>query len=499
MAREYADRRSQALSTARRRHATPPRFASHGLSSTNEPAGLSPSGTLRINRSERQHRLGHPGPYANLAWAVLLPLPATLLISAGEVVAGAAITTAISMFLAFAQARASVTDPRSLRYSFGIDAIMFLLIGIISAVVVGTIFSPGDSKLYRLHLAGFAGEADIAPSYLVIVWCFSLCTLPIASIRPQPGRTQVKLLNKATLWSLAALGTIGLAFSLTVSRYEVFSNRGESGGNGVFSLLYWSSAVFVSYVIVMQKQQHPRVHTIVAVLMAVGLLASGNRSPIALIGIALVVRVVMDRRTKIMAFLGALVPVGLVTFSYQSIWRSLVSKGLPSGPVDVFTVMLGNPTQEFLRLGLDTVDGHSLVTKIVSNGFEARWLDPLLAVANFVPRQLWDNKPILLGSTIGHDYLGLTAGGIFLSGPGYFSLVSNSMVLGSALFVIFILGAKQLTAIPDIHPIAVCAIYYAAARMSIAGDAFDIFLSVQILIILGISTFFGKAILWPQS
>lgn len=437
--------------------------------------------------------------YTTVAAAVLLPLPATLLVSVDQTIIGAITTMGASFWLAARRARLAVNLRTTERYSLGIDAILFVLVAIISGVVAGTVISPGDSKLFRLRYSGFAGEADIAPSYLVILWCLSLCTLASQGVRPHRIATEPFQLNQRTLLALGLLGSLGLALSLTVSRYEAFSSRGEGGGNGLSSLLYWSASVFVAYVVLMQQRRGPKLNIVAATIMGVGLLVSGNRSPVALIGIALLVRLVRGRRHNLIKLFAMLIPIGLTVFSYQSIWRSLVSKGLPSGPADVFNIMMSDPLQEFLRLGLDTVDGHTLVSGLIDQGFTARWLDPLLAVANFVPRQLWEDKPTLLGSTIGEDYLGLSAGGIFLSGPGYFSLVSGSLIGGSALFVCLVLTLKRIASLSRIHPLIICAIYYLVARISIAGDAFDIFLSVQVVFIFGIATLIGKGLPWRRS
>lgn len=427
-----------------------------------------------------------------LAWALLLPLPATILVASGETALGALITCALSLIPAAMNARLAVTDQSTRRFGSGIDALLFFLVSILSGVVAGTIASPGDSKLFRLSYSGFGGESDIAPSYVILIWCFSLASLQVPNLAKRTEPTHSHCLNPRTATVLAGLGTVGLGLSLTVSRYEVFSSRGETGGNGINSLLYWSAAVFVSYIILLYGRNDSKAYLLISLAMTMGLLATGNRSPVALIGLALVVRVVHDRRARTMRLLSLLLPAGLIVFSYQSIWRSLVSKGLPSGPAEVFGMMLANPLQEFLRLGLDTVDGHSLVAGLVDRGFSERWLDPILAIANFIPRQLWVDKPTLLGSTIGHDYLGMTAGGIFLSGPGYFSLVSGSILVGSILFVLLVLAAKAIGAGLKTHPIVTCAMYYLVVRVSIAGDAFDIFLSVQIIVICGLAAVIGK-------
>ena len=427
-----------------------------------------------------------------LSWSLFLPAPGTILVVSGHLDYAAMVTLLLSLVAAFQRGKATNYDPTAGRYSTGLDTILFVIVAIISAVVLGLQTSPTDGKLFRLSFTGFAGEEDIRNSFLVLLWTLCLSTVPILH-RAHPDTSSIGAgFNKNTAVAMATLGATGLLLSLTVSRQEVFASRGESSGNGLNSFLYWSAATFVAYVIVTHTTKGSRVFPLLAGLMTVGLMATGNRSPIALLLIAVLVRIIWRNRRGTLRLAILLSPLALVLLSYQSVWRARVSRGLPSSPKDVFQILISEPLQQFLHMGLDTVDGHILTRAILSAGYSAHWSDPLLAVTNFIPRQIWSQKPILLGSQIGHDYLGLTAGGIFLSGPGYFSLVTGSVFLGSAVFIILIMLIKSILIIPSLPPLAVCALFYLAVRISIAGDAFDIFLSLQVLVIFGLSTLLGK-------
>jgi hypothetical protein len=293
---------------------------------------------------------------------------------------------------------------------------------------------------------------------------------------------------------MGLMGVVGLALGLAQGRVDAFSTRGDGSGNGAASLLYWAAAAYVAYVVVSWVPRNSRAFPVVAALMVGGLFLTGNRSPLALIGIAVIVRIVWEKRGALFALAGLAVPLGLAVFAYQSAWRSLVARGYPSGFSDVIALLLSNPLSEFLRLGLDSIDGHLLSTVIVARGYEARWLDPFLAVTNFIPRQLWAEKPNLLGSEIGASYLGVTHGGIFLSGPGYMALVTGSVALGAATYILLMLAIKRLASAPRVPLILVCALVTLVARFSIAGDAFDIFLAVQVAVIFAIGSLASKLI-----
>ncbi|WP_143785446.1 hypothetical protein [Okibacterium fritillariae] len=423
-------------------------------------------------------------------------MPATVAILSGIVEPALVITLILAVVFCVDRGRAALKEPSRYRFALGLDSILFLVAGLLTLVVLGSLASPGDSKLFRLGLSGFSG-ADVVPSYLIILWCISLATLPIPRGRGKVTSAFSRL-EARTAIAMGLMGAVGLALSLTVSRFEVFSNRGETTGNGLNSLLYWAAAAFVSYVITAWRRGDGKLYLFAAAAASLGLLATGNRSPLALIAIAVVVRIIADHRTKLFLVVALSVPIGLLVFAYQSAWRSRVSHGLPSGPIDVLSAISANPTQEFLRLGFDTVEGHTLVSRILEAGYDARWLDPLLAVTNFVPRALWEGKPVLLGSEIGNQYLGLSAGGIFLSGPGYFALVTGSVALGAIVFVAFILGLRWLASRPSLAPIGLVAVFYLTIRIVVAGDAFDIFLSVQIFAIFLIARGLGWLLPWSR-
>lgn len=433
---------------------------------------------------------------AHVIAAIVAPIPTTVLLVSGHLQAGLILMTCVSITLSLLRMRSAFSEKATTKFPLAIDAILLLLIALMSVLTLALLASPGESKLHRLGLAGFTGATETIPSYLAITWSLSLATLPVG--RRSALHPTDQIFFPPAAFVMGTVGVVGLALSLTVSRYDAFLRRGEDSGNGIASLLYWCAAAFVAYTLVLWTRKDSRIAPVASVLMILGIILAGNRSPLALIGIAFLVRLTIIGRQRHLTLFASLVPVGIVVFSYQSAWRSMVSRGVPSAPFDVLRSLASDPLTAFLRVGFDTIDGYSLSRRIIASGYEARWTDPLLAVTNFIPRRLWPEKPSLLGSEIGEQYLGLSAGGIFLSGPGYFGLVTGSLFLGAMAFIALILLAKWVTGRPSTHLLIVAAIVYMVTRVSVGGDAFDIFLSLQIVAILAASTLIGKALPWSR-
>lgn len=431
-----------------------------------------------------------------IAGALLIPVPASALALADQIIIGIGLTIAASTLAAILCGRASITFPGRGRLALIVDAAIFLAIGVISAIFISLLTFPEQGKLYRLSFGGYIGVNETIPSYFALIWAFSLATLPVSSLLTRSRlATHKNTFERRTAIVLASLGLIGLVLTLTVSRSEAFASRGESVGNGLVSMLYWAAATFVAYVVVGWRRHRQSHLYVVAALAATVLIAfSGNRSPLAFIAVAVVFRIVLDRRGRLLVIVGLCAPIGLAIFAYQSIWRSLVARGLPSGPDVIVTQIASDPARELLRVGVDSIEGHTLARVILERGFEARWADPFTAVLNFVPRQIWPDKPILLGSQIGESYLGLSAGGLFMSGPGYLALVTGSIALGSLIFVCFILVIKRVVCAERIHPLIGASLVFLAVRFTIAGDAFDIFLFVQVAFLFWIATLVGRAL-----
>jgi hypothetical protein len=364
-----------------------------------------------------------------------------------------------------------------------VDISLALLIIVISLVQMGAVIDISNTKLVRLEMVGYLGISQFSSSYLVWVWSVSLGIACSFILKNSTHRRLPTEWQTATALILAILGAIGATTVPIDNQQEAFASRGESSGDGLRSLMYWSTAVYVAYISVYWRRCHSCVFPILALGYTALLFLSANRSPIALVLIALLVRSFSSQYVRTLVIGVLISPLALLLFSYQSTWRNLVARGLPSSPNDVFKFIFNRPLSAIQGLGFDSIDGMVLTRSLLEQGFPAQYYDPFIAVLNFIPRQLWDDKPVLLGSTIGWEFLGLTAGGIFLSGPGYTSLVVGSLSGGVALFVVLMMFAKILLQRFGSDPIVCCAILYFTARFPIAGDSFDIFLALQIFVI----------------
>lgn len=430
---------------------------------------------------------------------LLVPVPASILALAGELEAGVWTTIIASSVAMIVSGWASLTYRGSGRVALIVDAALYAVVAVLSIVFLALLTVPQQGKLYRLNLNGFVGVGETIPSYFLLLWVISLAAFPVsAHLTRAPITTRRANFSARTAIALGSFGAVGLALMLTVSRAAAFAARGESGGNGLVSMLYWAAAAFIAYVVVGWEKSHSRSFLVAAVIATALIALTGNRSPLALVAVAVILRIVLDRRKVLLAIVGLCAPLGLAVFSYQSIWRSLVAQGLPAGPSVIFAQMASDPTREILRIGLDSIEGHTLARVVLERGFEARWTDPLTSVLNFVPRQFWPDKPILLGTQIGETYLGLGAGGLFMSGPGYLSLVAGSTLLGSIAFICFILAIKRGLCSERLPPLIATALVFLAIRFTVAGDAFDIFLTVQIAFLYWIAYCIGRLLPWHK-
>lgn len=372
------------------------------------------------------------------------------------------------------------------------DLILAFLLVTMSLVLLAAIADIHNTKLMRLGLSGYLGIDQFANAYTL--WCLAIIVaLAMTNLRVSIRSSSAPIRHIPTInsavWNTSTavvLATLGLAGVSTISftgQQEAFITRGQDSGNGLQALLYWASSVYVAYVIISWKRSASKFFLILAFLYSVLLFMSANRSPMALIFIAVLIRVILDGRHRVLKFGALLTPLVFLVFAYQSTWRGMVARGAPAGPSDVLTAVIRDPLNAIQRVGFDSIDGMVLAQSLLDKGFPAQYFDPLLSILNFVPRQLWEDKPVLLGSTIGQDFLGLTAGGIFISGPGYFSLVTGSLMGGTILFIASIAIAKHLIIRFGSDAVLSCAILYFIARFPLAGDAFDIFLTLQIVVI----------------
>ncbi len=426
-----------------------------------------------------------------VVWQLFSPGLIAILVNTHQLVAAGVCATVLFSALAVVKLKAAVAWVDGRGPALLVDLLLALTGVILSIVYLVILGHPQQSILYRMNFGGYDVTRELPFSFAVIACCIFIATMQLPTRRIGSTVRTWEQFRPATATILAFVGVIGLLATLATSRAEAFQQRDSGGIGGLITFAYWGASAYVVYTILGWKKPHSLIFPALGTALALGLIFSGNRSPVALIGLAVLVRLVADRRVKTIAITVCCLPVGLLVFSYQAVWRGLVARSLPSDPASVFKIIFADPSAALVRLGLDSIDGHALTVDLLRQGFAARPWDLATAVLNFVPRALWESKPTLLGGEIGRLYLGTSGSGIFLSGPGYLSLVAGSTTFGAILFVVLILAIKSLARRPR-HLFFVVAAAYLATRFTIAGDAFDVFLALQLIVIFTLAEFAGS-------
>lgn len=431
-------------------------------------------------------------PVGILVWQLIAPGLISVLVLTRQVVPAGVVAAILFACLTVVKLRAATNGHEARRHPALIDLLLTLVGLILSLVYIVILTHPQQSILYRLNFGGYDVGASLPGSFATLAVAIFLSAVELPYRHRMSGSAQSwPPFRKATASVLFVLGTLGLGAVLATSREVAFQNRDTGGLGGLATFAYWGASAFVVYVVVGWRRTDPRVFLLLSAAAIVALLLSGNRSPIALIVLAVLVRLAQARRFRTLILSLAATPIALMLFAYQAIWRGLVARSMPADPLTILKSIGNDPGASLVRLGLDSIDGHALTVDLLKQGFEARPLDPLTAVLNFVPRALWAGKPTLLGGEIGRSYLGTNGSGIFLSGPGYLSLVTGSTLLGAVVFIVAILVLKRMTRAPR-HPFFIVIASYLAARFTIAGDAFDIFLALQLVVIVSIGEAIGR-------
>jgi hypothetical protein len=363
--------------------------------------------------------------------------------------------------------------------------------GGIAACLSGLEFlaDPANSKLYRL---GFAGVTPSLSAIQGASWLTVAATLVFATTYLLGG-PRYKLSNYSHLkidrfWALSIMSIPAIMALLTsgTGRQESFADRGTASGQGLMVLSYWAIPLAIS-TFVLSTNPRNKTKGIAAVLLLFVLIFSGNRSPLLVIAVAGTwILLSQSSRGKLMWSVPFCIAAVILMTSLSS-WRAGVASGVQTSLLSSTIDVAHSPIHNMTSAGLDTLDGYLLSQNLVHEGYSPPFWDPLKAVANFVPRQIWPEKPTFIGTLIGHEFLGLTRGGLFLSGLGYTSLLTGNLFFGLLLFTAFYLAvmtAARFTRDPLINVV----LLYFSIRFSIGGDAFDLASTLQMLLLLGVAT-----------
>lgn len=377
-----------------------------------------------------------------------------------------------------------------LRVAALIPTALQLIVLLAGVYVLALVANPTESKLFRLGLNGADIRQLLFEGFFVLVACLSAAVASCSLIKPRAGANSGLNSSAKTYWVLFVVGTAGLAIRLATPRDEAFATRGEGSGDGVLTLLYWAAPLAVAFAVA--RLELRAVILVSAAALTTTLVYDGNRSPLLLVVIAIVFRLLRLRGDKLVILATVVLPIGLLVFAAQTTWRALLRDYSSADLTDIFAYFVSSPLRTVTRAGFDSVEGAGLSLGLARNGPRPEWWDPAVAVLNFVPRAIWADKPGLFGTQVGAEVLGVTAGGIFLSGPGYLIALTGSFIMAIVLTVTVTVTVAiwvSRCAADSVYAVIGAAF---VVRFMLAGDAFDLFLAMQaVLIFFGVNSVVG--------
>jgi hypothetical protein len=285
-----------------------------------------------------------------------------------------------------------------------------------------------------------------------------------------------------TYLGLVAVGTAALiAIHSGQSLQQLALVRGDVRGAGYLDVPAWGLSAALAMGVVSRHWHSKRLLCIsLAGFIVLGSL-SLNRSSLLPVAIAVLLRFAQassapHRSLRYGILAAALLYSGGVAAIAVSNWRADVALGSNAGVGPYLVAAAGNPLTNLDTVGLDTLDGLILATKVDPQRVGAEWYDPSKAILNLVPYQLWPDKPTFLGPTVTRDYT--NAGGIsgvFLSGPGYLLLIFSGPI-GMAVGFAVIGLVSEMCLSRWRRPTCMTALFvYGLVRFIFAGDAYDLF------------------------
>jgi hypothetical protein len=369
--------------------------------------------------------------------------------------------------------------------------------GIVLAVVLpGMALLTGgrESRVVRLGLSVPDVEQAVAQAFLLFL--AALCAFVIgeavvarrrAAVRRPWGGADGPLVYAALL----AVGLLTRLSGVAPSTEEALRQRGYVQGQGLVNLLAWSVPLALSIAILSRHWGSRRLVLVSAFVFSNTILVSGVRSPLILVAVAVVIRVVADgaRNRRVLhsaAVIGITVYAGAVLAIAVSSWRGEVTRGHQSSLVAEVARAPANPFAELAeRANIDTFDGLTLALQVDADSVGASWRDPLKIATGFVPRRFWPDKPEWLAVSVSRHYLGFKVhSGIFLSGPGYAHIVFGGVA--GVVLAFLALGMVSGFAYSRIAPLSAEALLlsYFLLRFSFGGDSFDAFHVLGLLLLL---------------
>lgn len=356
------------------------------------------------------------------------------------------------------------------------------------------------SILAVLGYSGLSLVHDVSAAYALTLLALLSCVIgeefgvhlwPVAGPSAlRAGQRLARLDSRLTFWVLLGFGALGLLLLPRGSDQEAFSNRGQATGQGIFVTLQYCLPLAVSVGILASHWRSRVLPLISAGATALGVYWTGARTPLLIIGAAVMVRILIQygatrHPLRYVLAMSAAIYIGAALLVGISSWRGLAIQGLQPSIVEQVYLALPNPFGQLTNAGLDTLDGMTLSMAIHSDTVGASWTDPFKAFTNLIPSQIWPSKPEWLGAIVTHRFLNFGGrAGIFLSGPGYLFLIFGGPLGTAAGFLVIGFASALLLTRLRTPAILLSLVTYLLVRFFIGGDAFDIFHTLTLLIAL---------------
>lgn len=370
--------------------------------------------------------------------------------------------------------------------------------GIVLAVVLpGMALLTGarESRVVRLGLSIPDLEHTVGHAFLLFL--AALCAFVIGEAlvvrlrRPTAPPRWDRVDGPLVYGVLLAVGLLTRLSGVAPSTEEALAQRGYAQGQGLVTLLSWSVPLALAIAVLNRHWGSRRLVLISVLVFSNTVLVSGVRSPLVLVAVAVLIRLIADgarnrRVLRTSVLIAVTVYVGAVMAIALSSWRGEVSRGHQASLVAEVARAPANPFSELAeRAHIDTLDGLTLALQVDADTVGATWRDPAKVVTGFVPRKVWPEKPEWLAVSVSRRYLGVDAhAGIFLSGPGYAHIVFGGV--GGVVVVFLALGTLSAFIYSRVRPLSTEALLlsYFLLRFSFGGDSFDAFHVLGLLLLL---------------
>jgi len=365
-----------------------------------------------------------------------------------------------------------------------------------------TVAMPGATLVWRSREATverlLGVELATQESLTVVIWGFTAAMLAFAggdyltsrwghpAAPPTQDRREISSLIRTTTSVLFTVGLAAHGLSLSRGIGAGFETRGEAEGQGLLSMASWSLHLAIA-VSVLNRHWGSRWRVGLSLIGLAAIVLSGVRSPLLLIAVAALprlIKMIANSRFPLLVIGSGLIAANTLVAVGAGIssWRGNIRAGLSVSLLQEILDSWVDPIGSLSSTGVDTLDGALFVTALPRDQIDVSLADPLKAFTLLIPRQIFPEKPELISNILSRDYLGFGAAGMFLSGVGYLTLV-----LGSTIAAIFAFGAIGAIYGRIFNGVTASTGWlistYILLRFWMGGDAFDIFLGLELALV----------------